>query len=215
MGLAYIDGKIKGTIAEVIVENMLQKLGFFVLKTAQESIVNPILQIERFVSKCNGNLKFIKDIENLQTLNTLRKLPDFIIVSPNGRVDFIEVKFRNKGMINERDMEVFHHFPDTQLMIVNLEVGDNIFYSENKEHKEEIKEEDKKKFQDSRFNICLLDELNNEDVNDEIIGIYTSAHFIILKEWLKNRYDIEDDAIINNFSELVVKWLSIKEEIDH
>jgi hypothetical protein len=62
-------------------------LGFYVLKLGQEHTVSPLTQMEKFGSSCGENFKLHFNIP----YDFIRRLPDFIIVDKNGKVNFLEV----------------------------------------------------------------------------------------------------------------------------
>jgi hypothetical protein len=73
--------------------------------------------MEEFVRACGGKIKFKHNIPR----EVISKLPDFVIASKNGVIQFLEVKFRAKGYLGDEHKEVFEYFP-TDIMVVNLSV---------------------------------------------------------------------------------------------
>ena len=121
----WIDNKIKGDIAETIVENLFEKLGFYVFRIGQESTINPITHLERFIKSCGGEFKLENTaFMDFGEIKYLKKLPDFVIIDKNGRVDFLEVKFRKNGVVNKEALECLSLYP-CKLLVINIELDAN------------------------------------------------------------------------------------------
>ena len=192
----FIESKIKGTIAETIIEELFQKLGFYVMKLGKEYTINPLTQLQKFIKNCNG--KFRLDKENhkdIIQLSYLNKLPDFIIVNKNGKVDMLEVKFRHNAIIFPKDLEFLELYREGNMLIVNTSVC--------KEFLDNIKDEEgKEELEKTRFHIIFR--LLEEEKNGPI------ANFLTLKNFLKNEFNIENDELIEKYEKLVEKWLGNK-----
>ena len=118
----FTENKVKGNIAETIVERMfIDGLGFYVLKLGQEHSANPLTQIERFITKCEGKFKLEREIKDGEGLDLLKKLPDFAIIHKNGKVRFLEVKYKCDGKLWDKDYNLFSIFPELILLVVNSE----------------------------------------------------------------------------------------------
>jgi len=82
MGFYDLDNVIKGRIAEAIVEELLRACGNQVYRFGYESILQNLVQ--------NGS-RFDRYSANGEQL---RSIPDFVVVTGEGRSFFVEVKFR-------------------------------------------------------------------------------------------------------------------------
>jgi len=171
---------IKGRIAEVIAEEMLKELGFFVLKLGKEHTANPLTQLEGFIFNCNGNFCLEKLKEEVKEITHVNMLPDFLIVHPNGKSALLEVKFRWDGHLYPNDCRVFKTYPEAHMLIINLEVKDD--------YKDNIK--------NSRFNIYLIEENNPDNFNVSP-----------LKDWLEQDFMVKCNEILEKYELLVKKWL--------
>ncbi len=200
------DEMIKKAISQTIVDEMFRELGFYVLRMGEEDIANPLTQLDYFIKKCGGKISIDKkDIE------VIRKMPDFCIISKEGRVSFVEVKFSKSNMLNEvKTSSIFELYPDTYIILVNLEIGENLLFQKFGEEiytKEGNLEEMKK--ENSRFNMVFCD-FDDEEADKE--EGEESIYAVSLKEWLKEEFNIEADSIIKRYEDLVIKWLKPKEE---
>jgi hypothetical protein len=83
MGRYDLENIIKGRIAEAIVEELLRACGNQVYRFGYESILQNLVQ--------NGS-KFDRYSPNGEQL---RSIPDFVVVSSEGKSFFVEVKFRS------------------------------------------------------------------------------------------------------------------------
>lgn len=198
----FIESKIKGTIAETIVEEMLKDLGFYVLKLAQESIVSPLVQIENFVKECCGDLKLEKDYDFIKQITYLKKLPDFVIINKNGRVDLLEVKFSWNGRLNPSQIEVFRLYPSCNMLVVNVEVADALAVDFSVPFEELEKNKVSESLKETRFHIWIGENKPKEE------SVETST--ITFKEWLKYEFNIGNDKLIEKYEKKVEKWLGNK-----
>ena len=108
---------------------MLRDLGFYVLRIGQEETANPLTQLEWFIKKCGGTFKLQKsEKDEYSEIDYLRKMPDFCVVNKEGDTFFLEVKFSKTNMLNAEQIEVFDFYPETYILIVNLEVGQNVLF---------------------------------------------------------------------------------------
>jgi len=105
----WTERKLKGNIAETIIENMLEYSGYKVYRFGYEKTLEKIKDI-----------KLNKSFENQK----ITCMPDFIVVGENGDTHFIEVKYREKGLIKLYDSDKINNlnktWPDARLIIVSL-----------------------------------------------------------------------------------------------
>jgi len=189
------DSMIKKAISEMIVEEMFRELGFYVLKTGQEDIVNPLTQLDFFVKKCGGKFKLKKNrsLTNITEMSFFQKMPDFFVVDDSGEVFFIEVKFSRGAMLNNKKVSVLKIYPQTNILVINLEVGDKLFYTEydnlsNGEINQSLKE--------TRFHVWELTDKEKFEMR-----------VVTLKQWLQGYGYVECDEIIEKYEKLVEEWL--------
>jgi len=190
-----IENMIKGRIAETIIEELFRELGFYVIRFGKEHTGNPLTQLEDFIKQCGGKIELEKnDPEYIYTSTYLSKLPDFVIVSKEGAIDFIEVKFRHNSIINMlNDTDVLDVFPSANIIVVNTEVDDKtVTGEEDKEILEKLKK--------SRLHVWIR--ANEYSPGDK--RLLTNVPF---KVWIKDTFDIENDDTIDKYEELVSKWL--------
>ena len=101
----FDENRIKGSIAEAIIERLFIQLGFNVFKFGMEHTIPSIMG--EFENKDQNSL-------------LIRQMPDFVI-NKNGRSHFIEVKFRSKGCFTGTDLLNKHptyNFPDAIIVLV-------------------------------------------------------------------------------------------------
>ena len=127
------------------------------------------------------NIKLDKeDYKYIYPVSYLNKLPDFIIVHKEGRIDFLEVKFRHNALINNpKDKEIFEIFPNANMIVLNLEVYD------------------KDEKMNTRFHVWIKDE--GDLKSNKIVAIP-------LKVWLKDNFNIENNLLIKQYEELIFSW---------
>jgi len=191
------DTMIKKAIAETITEEMFRDLGFFILRFGHEHTLNPIVQLENFIEATGGKFELTKKEKEFFTpRDWISKFPDFIIVHPNGYINFLEVKYRYDANLWGQELEVFAVYPETVLMVINSFVSEKILNEETfstNTDPELIKE-----VRNSRFHIHLFDEKTDD-------GVATDTNS--LKGWLKAQFDISNDEVINHYESIVLKWL--------
>jgi len=194
----YTEGLIKGRIAETIVEELLRDLGFYVLKLGQENTVNPLVQMKNFITACGG--KFKLDY-NDEPITIIRRLPDFVIVDTKGNVQFLEVKYREKGYLGEEHLDVFSYFP-TYIVVVSLTIEESYFRRYSLSDSNPMPDEIKK----SRFNVWVMREI--EELNAKSVKHAFSVSTIA--KWLEDEFDIDVNHEIRDkihrYERLVQKW---------
>ncbi len=99
----WVSGKIKGKIAETIVEELFRSLHFQVFSYGMENSVPAIKDL----------LKEVKD----DVARNIRQMPDFVIFKDN-KAHFIEVKFRASGLFKLSELEKNGPYPYENALIV-------------------------------------------------------------------------------------------------
>lgn len=192
---------IKGKIAEVLVNQLLSDLGFFILPFGKEHSAAPITNIQKFVKTCNGTFKFDEKLKE-GAKKFVDTLPDFIAVNASGKTELIEVKYRKDGRIfqqDDRDKKVFELYPEAVLLVVNSGVEP---YSAKKDS-----DDDKKAIEDAkntRFTILCREEL---DKNQTTSSFRVSSR--PLANWLIERHGCDTtqvNAVISEYEEYVNTW---------
>ena len=191
----FIESKIKGTIAETIVEEMFQKLGFYVLKLGKEHTVNPLTQLNKFVRACGGKFYLKKDPDFMEEISYIDNLPDFLIISPEGEAHLLEVKFRKNAKFWLKDKKVFENFPGSHMLIVNSDVS-GLSLDDG------IPQE---KLKQTHFHLWIREQDTEKDkVNVSIMPF---------KLWLKKDFNVENEKLLEKYEKLVEKWFT-KEQIE-
>jgi len=194
--MADVDSLIKEKIAETLVEEFFKEAGFYVLRLGKESATNPLASIEQFVKTCKGNFNFQKeDADFISPLTYLQKLPTFVVLAPNGRMEFIEVKFRHNALLLESDDELFDVFARGSLVVVNQTVDDSIIEVGCDEDKQCLSA-----LKTSRLHIWNEFETDDEDE----LGLGVSP----LTFWLTQEFEIEKKELFDKYERLAAKWLS-------
>ena len=102
---------IKGRIAETIVSEMLRDSGYYVYRFGYEGILQSLIQ--------RGLPRML---ESDREAEIIRIMPDFIVMTKEGDVSFVEVKFRASNNL-ERETEQMilktaKHWPDARMLFV-------------------------------------------------------------------------------------------------
>lgn len=196
----WAERMIKKAITEAITEQMFRDLGFYVIKFGQENTINPLIQLEYFIKICKGEFHLEKEDEkHISPITYAKKMPDFIVVDKNGKLEFVEVKFRHNAKLwfSGKDGESFETYLHQNMLIINTNVADD--FEENIKENEELYSS----LKNTRFHMWKVD----PEKTDEN-GFF--AYPVTLKEWLKRGFGIENDEILNKYEKLVTKWLSSK-----
>lgn len=102
---------LKGRMAETIVSEMLQEVGYFVYRFGYEGILQSLIQ---------KGLPQMK--ENDVVAEKVRTMPDFIAMNKEGDVSFVEVKFRAADDLDEKTKEKIHktakYWPEARMIFV-------------------------------------------------------------------------------------------------
>lgn len=93
----FASNVVKGRIAETLIEEMFKNSGYQVYRFGYEAILENIVQLK-------------KKINDSKTYNRVKSIPDFLVVSPNGDLQLIEVKYRSSGEIKPEELEKYSSF---------------------------------------------------------------------------------------------------------
>ncbi|MDL5514819.1 hypothetical protein QSE00_23620 [Arenibacter sp. M-2] len=99
----WISGVIKGRIAETIVEQLFQSLGFQVFSYGME---NSIPGIKDLLKGVRGDVS-----------KNIRQMPDFVVFKDK-QAHFIEVKYRANGELKLKDIEQYGDYPFENALFV-------------------------------------------------------------------------------------------------
>lgn len=193
---------LKKAITETIVEELFRELGFYVLRFGQENTFTPIVQLEDFIKNCGGSFKIEKCVpEYITPIDFVKTLPDFLIVHNDGRIRFLEVKYRYNGDLWPKDTDIFDTF-DTIMVVVNSTVDDKILnhdfiYIEDDHN---LIEELKK----TRFHVYS----EREDEEYEKLNLTV----LPLKRFLKEKFEIDNDYAIDYFESLIPQWIPTRDK---
>lgn len=105
----WTERRLKGAIAETLVEQMLRYSGYLVFRFGYEMVLQHIKDVE----VKDGYVKKI-----------MQSMPDFIVIDKNGNAEIIEVKFRYNGKLDEHDREILEnlgkYWENARILIVSL-----------------------------------------------------------------------------------------------
>ncbi|MEK6932718.1 MAG: hypothetical protein AABW56_02890 [Nanoarchaeota archaeon] len=94
---SFASNVVKGRIAETLVEEMFKKSGYKVYRFGYEAILQNISQ---------SNI----DIKDSETKEKIRSIPDFVVVSPKGSIQLIEVKYSADGILSKLKLKKYLEF---------------------------------------------------------------------------------------------------------
>lgn len=106
----YPESMLKGRMAETLVEELLKHSGNIVYRFGYEAIVQNLVQLESVFDR------------NSEVGERIRAIPDFIVIDSKGNPSFLEVKFRWKPELNEKDysrLDKIAKFWNAQIVFVN------------------------------------------------------------------------------------------------
>jgi hypothetical protein len=193
------ENKIKGCIGESIAEELFKELGFFIMRLGKEYTVNPLTQLQEFINKCGGKFELERATDEIREITQINVLPDFVIVSPKGKVSLLEVKFRWNGKLYPQDSLVFKTYPEAHMMIINLTTDGEDISLPDKEDKEIFDKE----LKNSRFHIWFREDCTEKD---DSLSVFS------LNDWLKVDFEIVNKEIIEKYEKLTEKYLKTWKE---
>jgi len=189
-----VDSMVKGRIAETLTEMLFRDLGFLVFEFGQEHQISPIVQLKEFIKTCGGHFDFKKDWKNTTTYDSVRNLPDFLIVCDKKEPRLLEVKFRGNAQLNKEQSKAFELFEGLLILVINTNPGNYFF--DNNEFESQKTEQDLLK---SRFHIH---QFNQKTKKRKIVS---------LQKFLQEEYGLNDaEEIIQDYEKNVNRWLEPK-----
>ena len=93
----FASNVVKGRIAETLVEEMFKKSGYMVYRFGYEAVLENLSQNRR-------------ELQESDTLDKIKSIPDFLVVSPNGSVQLIEVKYSSTSNIQKSKLNKYAEF---------------------------------------------------------------------------------------------------------
>lgn len=106
----YAESLLKGRMAECLVEELLKQGGNKVYRFGYESILQNLTQLGEYSS-----------IDKKGPVSKrLKSTPDFVIVNCKKKPFFVEVKFRTKVKVYERDLELIEEFWQAKVIMVTI-----------------------------------------------------------------------------------------------
>lgn len=200
------ESMLKGAMALCIAEEIFRDLGFFVLKLGQENTVSPMTQLQEFITACGGKFSLVRNEFGEDSGTSIRKLPDFVIISKTGKVKLLEVKYRKNATLSGEDISFLRLFPDCALLVVNSTVGiptdGGLTFTADEEA---LKEREK-----TRFHIITGENIE-ENETEEKTELAIEANGRSLSAWLKEEFTVEQSGIVEKYEKLVDKWFSPSE----
>ena len=106
----YSEDLLKGRIAECLVEELLKQSGNKVYRFGYESILQNLTQPGEYPSIDKTELVSKK----------LKSTPDFLVVNRKKKPFFVEVKFRTKVEVYERDLKIIEEFWQAKIIMVTI-----------------------------------------------------------------------------------------------
>lgn len=106
----YAESMLKGRMAETLVEELLKQSGNIVYRFGYEALVQNLVQLESSFDRTS------------EVGERIRAIPDFIVIDSKGNPSFLEVKFRWKPEMNEKDydrLEKVGRFWNAKIVFVN------------------------------------------------------------------------------------------------
>lgn len=105
----WTERRLKGSIAETLIEQMLRYSGYFVYRFGYEMVLQHLKNVE---------------IKEGYVKKIMQSMPDFIVVDGKGNAEIIEVKFRYNGKLDEIDMDILRnlgeYWENARIIIVSL-----------------------------------------------------------------------------------------------
>src|SRR3989344_6609417 len=95
--IKFASNVVKGRIAETLVEEMFKNSGYKVYRFGYEAILQNISQ---------SHIK----LQDSETKEKIRSIPDFVVVSPKGSIQLIEVKYSADGTLRKSKLQNYLEF---------------------------------------------------------------------------------------------------------
>lgn len=108
----------KGINGEFIISYLLQNLGYKVFRYGHETRLQDLFNIGKTLIPCD-------------TKDRINAMPDFLVISPKGKMILIEVKLRTKSYSNipeeqEKVKKIKKYYPECLLVVIDGENGNPI-----------------------------------------------------------------------------------------
>ena len=103
--ISFASNVVKGRIAESLIEEIFKEAGYKVYRFGYEAILQNISQT---------NI----DIKESKTKDKIRSIPDFVVVSPGGSIQLIEVKYSADGKLRKENLKKYIDFWDEARIIL-------------------------------------------------------------------------------------------------
>lgn len=107
----YFEDLLKGRMAECLVEELLKQSGNKVYRFGYESILQNLTQISDYSSLDKKEVVSKK----------LKSIPDFVVVNREKKPFFVEVKFRTKVEVYEKDLKSIEDLWQAKVVMVTIE----------------------------------------------------------------------------------------------
>lgn len=106
----YSEDLLKGRMAECLVEEVLKQSGNKVYRFGYESVLQNLTQMDKYLSLDKKELVSKK----------LKSTPDFVVVNRKKKPFFVEVKFRTRAKVYERDLKLIEDFWQAKIIMVTV-----------------------------------------------------------------------------------------------
>lgn len=98
---------VKGRIAETLIEEMFKKSQYQVYRFGYEAILQNISQSKIKIKKS-------------KTFERVKSIPDFLVISPRGSIQLIEVKYKADGKLRPESLKKYAEFwKDARILVVS------------------------------------------------------------------------------------------------
>ena len=97
---SFASNVVKGRIAETLVEEMFKKSDYIVYRFGYEAILENLSQLRQLG----------RELKDSDTLDKIRSIPDFLVISPKGSVQLIEVKYSSSGTLQKSKLNKYAEF---------------------------------------------------------------------------------------------------------
>jgi len=120
----FDENMIKGRIAETLIEQLFDRMGYDVYRYGMENTVP-------------GIMKKLSNSEPKEVVHEISKMPDFIVKHPEEKqIHYIEVKFRANGKFSFDDLKHGYPYKNSYFIVVSKKHIKCLSYSELEEGKE-------------------------------------------------------------------------------
>lgn len=107
---SFASNVVKGRIAETLIEEMFKKSGYIVYRFGYEAILENISQLRQLG----------RELQDSDTLDRIRSIPDFLVISPNGSVQLVEVKYSSTGSLSKSKLNKYAgYWKEARILLVS------------------------------------------------------------------------------------------------